>query len=158
MELFTGATRRSHVPVLLDISPLEYSKVVISRLWLEKIDWTSWTNTLEDLSKHIMEIDDCNEIWSRIKQSISEASDKIIPTENSCHHSKPFWNADLLAASAEVRKCRKQYRLKSNYSNGLALDSAKEHFKTSLALEASNWMQSLLQEFGSKRGKDFWKT
>ena len=143
------------MPVLLDISPLEYSKVVNSRLWLEKADWTSWTITLEDLSKDIMEIDDCNEIWSRIKQSISEASDRFIRTKISCHHSKPFWNADLSAASKEVRKCRKQFRSKSNYSNGLALDSAKEHFKSSFALEVSNWMQSLLREFGYKRGKDF---
>ena len=158
VELFTGAPRRGHVPVLLDISPLEYSKVVNSRLWLEKADWTSWTNTLEDLSKDIMEIDDCNEIWSRIKQSISEASDKFFPTKKSYHHSKPFWNADLSAASKEVSKCRKQFRLKSNYSNGLALDSAKEHFKTLLALEASNWMQHLLREFGYKRGKYVWKT
>ena len=133
-------------------------KVVNSRLWLEKADWTSWTNTLEDLSKDIMEIDDCNEIWSRIKQSISEASDKFFPTKKSCHHSNPFWNADLSAASKEVSKCRKQFRLNSNYSNGLALDSAKEHFKTSLALEASNWMQHLLREFGYKKGKYFWKT
>ena len=144
--------------VLLDISPLEFSKVVNSRLWLEKADWTSWTNTLEDLSKDILEIEDCNEIWSRIKQSINEASDKFIPTIKSCHHSKPFWNADLSAARKEVRKCRKHFRLKSNYSNGLALDTAKKQFKTSLALEASNWMQILLQEFGYKRRKDFWKT
>ena len=69
------------MPVLLDISPLDYSKVGNDRLWLEKPDWTSWTNTLEELSKDIMEIDDCNEIWSRIKQSISEASDKLIRTK-----------------------------------------------------------------------------
>ena len=37
------------------------------------------------------------------------------------------------------------------------MDSAKEHFKTSPTLEASNWMQSLLREFGYKRGKNFWK-
>ena len=122
VELFTGAPRRGHVPVLLDVSPLEYFKVVNSRLWLEKVDWTSWASTLEDLSKDVLEIDDFNEIWSRIKQSINEASYKIIPTKKSCHHSKPFWNADLSAASKEVRKCRKQFRFKSNYSNGKALD------------------------------------
>ena len=99
------------MPALLEISPLEYCKVVNSRLWLEKADCTSWTNTLEDLIKDIMEIDDCNEIWSRIKHSISEASDKFIPTKKSCHHSKPFWNADQSAASKEVKKCRKQFRL-----------------------------------------------
>ena len=131
---------------------------VNSRLWLEKADWTSWANTLEDLSKDIMEIDDCNKIWSRIKQSISEASDNFIPTETSCHHSKPFWNADISAASKDIRKCREQFSLKSNYSNGLALASAKKHFKSSLALEASSWMQSLSREFGYKTGKDFWKT
>ena len=70
VELFTGAPRRGHVPVLY-ISPLEYCKVVNSRLWLEKVEWTCWTNTIEDLSKGIIEIDDCKDIWSRIKQSIS---------------------------------------------------------------------------------------
>ena len=158
VELFTEAPRQCHEPVLLDISPLEYSKVVYSRLWLGKADWTSWTNTLEYLSKDILEIDDCNEILSGIKQSISEASDKFTPTKKSCHHSTPFRNADLSAASKEVRKCRKQFRLNSNYSNGLTLDSAKEHFAILLALEASIWMQSLLREFGYKRGEDFWKT
>ena len=64
---------------------------------------------------------------------------------------KPFWNADLSAASKEVGKSCKQFRIKSNYSHGLALDSAKEHFRTLLALEAPNWMQSLLREFGYKR-------
>ena len=48
--------------VLLDISPLEYAKVVNNRLWLEKANWASWTNLLEDLSEGIMEIDDCNDI------------------------------------------------------------------------------------------------
>ena len=33
--LFTGTPRRGHVPVLLDISPLEYSKVVNDRMWSE---------------------------------------------------------------------------------------------------------------------------
>ena len=90
LELFTGAPRRGHVPVLLDISPLEYSKVGNGRLWLEKADWASWTSILEDPSEDIMEIDDCSEIWSRTKQSKNEASGKFIPTKNSCHHSKPF--------------------------------------------------------------------
>ena len=33
-----------------------------------------------------------------------------------------------------------------------------KNFKTSLALQASNWMQSLLREFDYKSSKDFWKT
>ena len=78
--------------------------------------------------------------------------------KQSCHYSKLFWNANLSTASKEVRKFRKQFRLKSNYSNGLSLDTVKEHFKTSLALEASNWKQSTLQELGYEIGKDFWKT
>ena len=97
-----------------------------------------------------MEIDVCNEVWSRIRQSISEGSVKIIPTKKSSHRSKPFWNANLSAACNEVQKCRKQFSLKSNYSNGLALDTAEEHFKTSLALEASTWIQRILREFGYK--------
>ena len=143
MELFIGAPRRGHVPVLLDISPLDYSKVGNDRFWLEKLDWASWTNTLQELSKDIMEIDDCNEIWSRIKQSKSEASNKLIRTKKSCHHSEPSWKANLSAAIEEVSKCRKQFRLKSNFFIGLALATAKKHFTTSLALEASNFMQSL---------------
>ena len=116
MELSTGAPRRSHMPVLLAISTLEYCKVVNDLLCIEKTDWASWTKTLEELSEDIMEIDDCNEIWSRIKQSINEASDEFIPTKKSCQHSKPFWNANISAAGKEVRKFRKQFRLKSNYS------------------------------------------
>ena len=85
LELFTGAPRRGHVHVLLDVAPLDYSKVVNDRLWLEKVDWASWTKTLEELIQDKMEIDDCNETWSRIKQSISEASDKFIETKSSCH-------------------------------------------------------------------------
>ena len=81
MELFTGPPQRGHVPVLLAISSLEYCKVVIDRLWIEKVDWANWTKTLEDLSGDIMEIDDCNEIWSMIKQSINEASNEFIPTK-----------------------------------------------------------------------------
>ena len=57
VELFTGAPRRGHVPVLLDISPLEYSMVVNDRMWSEKADWDIWTKTLEVLSEDIMEID-----------------------------------------------------------------------------------------------------
>ena len=82
VELFTGAPGRGHVPVLLDFFPMEYSEAVNDRLWLEKADWASWTSTPEERSEDIMEIDDCKEVWSRIKQSISEASDKFIPNKN----------------------------------------------------------------------------
>ena len=66
------------MPVLLYISPLEYSKVIFDRLWLGKVDWASWTNTVEKLSEDKIKIDECNEIWSKIEQSISEASDNLI--------------------------------------------------------------------------------
>ena len=59
-------------------------------LWIENADRASWTKTLEVLSENKMEIDHFIEIWSRIKQSIGEASGKIIPTKKSCHQSKPF--------------------------------------------------------------------
>ena len=90
VELFTEPPRQGHVPLLLDISPLEYSKVINYRFWLEKADWASWTKTLEQLSEGTPEIDDCNEIWSRIKQSISEASDKFIPTKKIMQSEYPF--------------------------------------------------------------------
>ena len=78
------------MPVLLYISPLEYSKVIFDRLWLGKVYWASWTNTVEKLSEDIIKIDECNEIWSKIEQSISEASDNLILIKKSGHHSKPF--------------------------------------------------------------------
>ena len=78
MELFTGGPRRGIVPVLLDISPLQYSEVVNDRVWLEKADWASWTKTVEELSEDVMEINGNH-----------ETSHKFIPTKNHANTVSP---------------------------------------------------------------------
>ena len=155
-ELFTGAPRRGHVPVIMRLersSTTEKTK----KLWIEKADWVGWTSFVEGRIDDLMVVgDDPVFLWNEFKNLLHEASLSHIPRKCVSNHSKLFWNSDLTDASNELQFLRKKFKYKSNFENGQKLKAAKERFKFLLNKSVTEWMKNYQSSLGHKRGREFW--
>ena len=156
-ELFSGASARGHIPVCLELKLSAEPHAVQSKPWIEKADWKSWRNYLEqEICDPAIRDEDPDGCWKSLKRLLTNATNLYISTKRTNRNSKPFWNEELSEASNELRLLRRKFKYNSNYRNGQNLAKAREHFKKLLSESASTWMSKILAEMGHKHGKQFW--
>ena len=156
-ELFTGAPTRGHIPVCLELKLSAEPHAVQFKPWIEKADWESWRNFLEqEICDPFNWNDEPECCWKSLKSILTEATTLYIPTKRTNRNSKPFWNVELSKASNELRALRRKFKYNSNFRNGQHLAQARDHFKKLLSESASTWMSKILAEMGHKHGKQFW--
>ena len=72
-------------------------------------------------------------------------------------HNKPYWNARLTELSKELRKARRQFKLRSSYVNGDQLDSVKAEFDSELTKAKNDYLMEKSDQLSNDDGTNFWK-
>ena len=148
-ELFIGAPARVHILVCLELKLSAEPHAVQSKTWIEKADWKSWQNFLEqELFDPVNWNDDPGRCWESFKGLLTEAMNLYIPTKRTNRNSKPFWIEEISKASYESRALRRKFKYNSNYRNGQHLAQARDNFKNELSESTSTWMSKILAEMG----------
>ena len=154
---FHWCSNQGHIPVCLELKLSAEPHAAQSKPWIEKEDWESWRNFLEqEICDPVNWNDDPECCWKSLKGILTEATNLYNPTKRTNRNSKQFWNEELSKASNELRALRRKFKYNSNFRNGQHLAEARDHFKKILSESASTWMSKILAEMGHKHGKQFW--
>ena len=94
MELFTGAPRRGHIPVLCTTDMQLPKRIFQEKYDLSAVDWDDWKTKLE--AKAVMALphmgpQNAKEAWETTKRTLKDVQCDTMRTKQSCIHSKPFW-------------------------------------------------------------------
>ena len=110
VELFTGATQRRQIPLIVKCNLSRTTEERNTKPWLQKADWEAWQNVLEKSSHASLEAIQCpraTDQWGSVLVDITEATRLAVPHKRSSRHSKTLWSEDLSQKSAELRALRK---------------------------------------------------
>ena len=116
VELFTGAPRRGHMPVLssTDMQPLK--KIFSGKIRSISCRLGRLEAKAEMALPH-MGPQNAKEAWETTKGILKDVQSDTIRTKRSCIHSKPFWCKELTDASECLRRARRSYRMRSTPTN-----------------------------------------
>ena len=101
-EFFNGAPTRGHILVCLVLKLSAEPHAVQFKPWIEKADWKSWRNFLEqEFCDPLNWNDDPERCFESLKGLLTEATNLFFPTQRTNRNTKPFWNEELSKASNE---------------------------------------------------------
>ena len=81
-ELFIGAPARGHIPVCLELKLSAEPHTVQTKPWIEKANWESWRNFLEqEICDPANWKEDLERSWESLKRVLAEATNLYIPTK-----------------------------------------------------------------------------
>ena len=129
VELFSGAPLRGHVPLITEmiLTSEQATHPVVIKLDISKMQWTNWTDQIENRIDEIKEEIEAEEnpytLWNCLNEIITQATDMFCTTKKSSIHSKPYWNENLSNLSYKLRVARKNFIYRNTESN---LDKYKE--------------------------------
>ena len=98
-ELFTGAPRRGHYPVLhnIQVKGMTENTREVKTDW-KAADWDSWSEQVETALNHWISQhpESSGEVlWKALLAIVKQATNDHIPTKLVSIHSQPFWNHTL---------------------------------------------------------------
>ena len=165
IELFSGAPRMGHVPVIFNISKDDITNLskpdhIITKLDINKLHWENWTAQIEQqiVSKtSLQNEDDPDLLWHDINNIFLESTKAHGALKRSSKHSKPFWSADLTKLSNELRLARKAYKQRNTDSSWEKLRKAKENFELQKQAEGKAFILKRTSNLNSAQSKNFWK-
>ena len=161
-ELFSGAPRRGHYPIIWSWRLFSKCQTVRQiKKDFDNADWTVWKTALEDnLTAEldgILESDDPETIWDITKSALIRTVDTTIPVKLLSNHSKPFWNSKLSELSLTLRRNRIAYRKRNNKENLEELLKCKDAFKEEINSAHNSWLQRNLDHLNKADTTNFWK-
>ena len=120
VELFTGAPRRGHIPLLSTIDMQPPKKIFQVKYDLSAVDWDDWKTNLEEKAEMAlphMGPQNAKEAWETTSRVLKDVQSGAMRTKRRCIHSKPFWCKELTDASECLRRARRSYRMRSTPTN-----------------------------------------
>ena len=161
-ELFSGAPRRGHYPIIWSWRLFSKCQTVKQiKKDFDNADWTAWKTAQEDnLTAEldgILESDDPETIWDITKSTLIRTVDTTIPVKLLSNHSKPFWNSKLSELSLTLRRNRIAYRKRNNKENLEELLKSKDAFKEEINSGHNSWLQRNLDHLNKADTTNFWK-
>ena len=162
-ELFTGAPLRGHVPVWtsLLVSETQQNSGTWSVFDWENTDWFYFEDTVNYLTfqalPNLANADDPFLLWNRAKDILLKAKSTAVPTKLITQHSKPYWNSELSCLSKTLREARKNFKFRSNFTNGEVLREAKEKFTSALDNAKNAYLEKQAAELNNSEGQEMWK-
>ena len=139
IELFSGAPRMGHIPVIFNInkenttSGEAKSNHFIVKLDINKIKWNNWTQQIEqEIEKKCESFeneDDPEKLWEEINNIILDSTKTHGGLKRTSKHSKPYWSKELTDLSDILRLARKAYKQRNTDSSFKKLVEAKENFE-----------------------------
>ena len=160
-ELFTGAPRRGHYPVLHSVqSTGTTDNVKETKVNWKEADWDSWKDQVEEkldswLSDHPNSGGE--DLWKILLEIIQQAIHDHIPTKIISIHSQPFWNHTLSSFSKEARDARSRFQNRSTPHNREELNEVLKHFRLALTSAKNNWIREKTESINLKECQQFWK-
>ena len=144
-ELFTGAPRRGHYPVLHNIQV----KGMTENTREVKTDWKaadrdSWNEQLETALNHWISQhpESSGEVlWKTLLAIVKQATKDHIPTKLVSIHSQPFWNHTLSDVSKTAQEARSNFQNRFTPHNREELDTALKNFREMLIDAKNRWIR-----------------
>lgn len=160
-ELFTGAPRRGHYPVLhnIQVRGMTENTRELKTDW-KAADWDSWSENVEAQLNHwISDHPESSgeELWKTLLAIIKQATNDHIPTKLISIHSQPFWNQTLSSLSKSAREARAQFQNRSTPHNREELDTALKDFREALIDAKNKWIRKRTESMNVKDCQQFWK-
>ena len=162
VELFSGAPKRGHVPLITELVVNEpENKNITIKLDPTTTNWQGWTNHIEERINdnfNTMESeDDPYKLWNQLNSIITEASNIHCGTKKSCKHSKAFWSQSLTLLSNQLRAARKSYVKRNTPRNLENLNKAKEAFDNERKSSCKEFLINKVKQLNSTQCQYFWK-
>ena len=163
VELFSGAPRRGHVPLLINFShktSTERNKVT-EKINIEKMNWFDWTKEIEediDRNENTLSTEsDPHKLWKYLDKILIKATEKHGELKRSSIHSKPFWTKHLTELSKNLRQARKSYKQRNTDQNLNNLNTAKDAFDAERKRACEEFILKRTANLNSVQAIKFWK-
>ena len=161
VELFTGAPRRGHVPVITELRKDKPTTQVKKYYKWKEANWAGFNSFLESSCEQNMPnfvtSPDPENIWATLKGILSQGKETFVPYGYSNTHSKPYWNKTLSTLSENLRQARRRFKHRSSYENGDNLEMAKTQFKDALSAAKQEYIENQSKNLNTADNEDFWK-
>lgn len=161
VELFTGAPRRGHVPLITELTIQRQTSNQQKYYKWAKADWTKFEAVLESLCQQhmstITSAQDPNIIWDTLKNILIYCKEECVPVGLVNSHNKPYWNSELSEISKRLRLAKTQFKHRSSYKNGDHLEAIKSEFKDALAAAQQSYLEVKSAKLNENNADQFWK-
>ena len=163
VELYSGAPKRGHVPVIMEMSvSTSPSKIEIKKtLDVNNLNWEEWASSIEDgieeIKDYLNSLDNPYTLWNRLNYIITKATDLHGKFKKSCHHSKPYWTELLTVLSNKLKVARKNYVMRNTDNNLKSLTDAKEAFENERKTVCQEFLINTTKQLNSAQSRQFWK-
>ena len=160
-ELFTGAPRRGHYPVLHEIHDGGATENVreVKVDWMNA-DWEKWSEHIERKVqdyKDNQSIEDGELNWKYFLDVVKEATALCVPTKIISIHSRPFWNDLLTRISNTAREARMSFQNRSTPTNRELLNKIVKEFRDALTQAKNAWIRKRAETLNITNSQQFWK-
>ena len=167
VELFSGAPRMGHIPVIFNISKEKAnvrpnkSNHIITKLNIDKINWNDWSSQIEQQiennENYFEKEEDPQKLWDDINKIILNSTKTHGVLKTTTKHCKPYWSPELTKLSNELRAARKRYKQRNTDSSLKNLVDAKENFELRKQTEGKEFILRRTSNLNSAQAKHFWK-
>lgn len=163
VELFSGAPTRGHVPLLTELQTRTQSqpKQCSEKLDVSKINWESWTQSIEseieENQEHIEAEENPYALWTKLNGIITKATDNHGANKKCSQYSKPYWTSSLSNLSKKLQMARKSYIKRNTDSNLRKFNEVKEEFDTERKTACQDFLINKAKQLNSAQAQQFWK-
>ena len=164
VNLYSGAPLRGHVPVLLSIYTGRKSQqktVVEVKLNLDSIDWTQWSEEVDDevLQKCLLTNPEVNlvDLNQKFETILLDVSERLAEKKRSTKYSKPYWSQRLTPLSLKLKDARKRYQERNTDRNLKAYKDARESFDTAREEDCKAFILRKTSNLNAAQASEFWK-
>ena len=161
-ELFSGAPRRGHYPILqrMDIQ----ANAMNSSIPIKREDWKNgnWKDWIEEVeascwAHQLQQETDGQHMWKSFLNIIKTANQRHIPMKIISVHSKPYWNSELSDLSKQISDARDKFKMRATPRNRSTLEDLTIRFKTVLIESKNLWIRERLEGMNITDSTQFWK-
>ena len=167
VELFSGAPRMGHIPVIFNIgkenstSSETKSNHFTVKLDIDRINWENWSAQIEQhMEDNLVSFEneeDPDKLWKGINNIILESTKTHGGLKRTSRYSKPYWSKELTELSNKLRLARKAYKQRNTDSSSKKLAEAKENFEQRKQAEGKEFILKRTANLNSAQAKNFWK-
>ena len=167
IELFSGAPRMGHIPVIFNIdkentsSSKTNSNHFTVKLDIDKVNWDNWSSQIEQKIEDNLTIfeneEDPDKLWKEINNIMLESTKTHGGLKRTSRFSKPYWSTELTELSRQLRLARKAYKRRNTDSSYNNLVEAKENFEQRKQTEGKEFILKRTSNLNSAQAKTFWK-
>ena len=163
VELFSGAPRRGHVPLLCNFAHKTSAAKpeITEKLCIDSMNWIEWSRDIEEdivRNQQILNAENYpHQLWEYLDKVITKATEDHAVTKKTTKHSKPYWTNHLTTLSKNLREARKAYNQRNTDPTLKKLNSARDAFDEERKRECEDFLLKRTSNLNSVQAMKFWK-